>query len=93
MGDLEKDIDAEIKRTKRSIQEIGNAGMAKTPIPSEESRVGLKMYSVKEVSSITGLSEDTIRRYVRDGSIKYWKPVSKKGRIRIPESELTKYNQ
>lgn len=92
MGNLEKDIDAEIKRTERSIQEIGVSLVDKAGATREQRGIGLGYYSIKEASVITGLSESTIRRYVRTGVLRSWQPAEKGGRIMIPASELTKYD-
>lgn len=92
MGDLGQIVAEEIERTERSIRELDNPGVAKASVPSSESRVSLDRYSIKEVSVITGMSESTIRRYVRDGILKAWQPAEKGGRIMIPASELTKYS-
>lgn len=44
-----------------------------------------KMYSVKEVAEILGVTEGTVRNYLTKGQIKYVKVV---GNTRIKESEL-----
>jgi len=54
-----------------------------------------KMYSVKEVSDIFGISSDSVRRMIRRGEMKSWRlphPSNKRKRVyavyRIPESEV-----
>lgn len=44
-----------------------------------------KMYSVKEVAEILGVTEGTVRNYLTKGQIKHVKVV---GNTRIKESEL-----
>lgn len=53
---------------------------------SDERRFEMeKMYSVKEVSEILGVTEGTVRNYLADKKINYVKVL---GNTRIKESEL-----
>lgn len=44
-----------------------------------------KLYSVKEVAEILGVTEGTVRNYLTNGKIKYVKVL---GNTRIKETEL-----
>ncbi|MGB9682815.1 MAG: helix-turn-helix domain-containing protein [bacterium] len=46
-----------------------------------------KLYSIEEAAKALGLSEKTIRRYIKDGKIK---AIKVEGRYSIPEGEIAR---
>jgi len=48
-----------------------------------------KLYTVKQVADVLGVSTNTLYKYLGEGKIKALR-FSKRGRFRIPETELTK---
>lgn len=48
-----------------------------------------KLYTIKQVTEILGVSTNTLYKYLSEGKINALR-FSKKGRFRIPETEVTR---
>ena len=49
--------------------------------PEPKAAVGVKRLRVKEYAQRYGVSESTVREWIRNGKVKFEQPAGKKGRI------------
>jgi hypothetical protein len=76
-----------LSRTDKAIsaacREAAKTGMACPGDRVQEKETGLKKLCVKEYAQWRGISESTVRRWIRTGILKYEQPAGKGGLVRI----------